>query len=409
MCICLLNNGRQCYELFSSIPEEVRIHLHLSHLQHSKFIGRNASFYSFPNIFFPFINIFLVEYAGIGKLMFFFTCAVIVGQSIIFLSLKTDTFSGIFLGNLIFGIGSESMAPIINTFVSTVLANDDISACLSVVSAFSRLGSCLCYVVSPYICRKWGVLTVFQFALGFCSLALFCAANCFLAHRKYLKIYPAHFEASNKLARTLDSLRTVFSHQKIVVLTFIFVFFANSYYGLVFFLSKILQQKYALTSKSAGLTIAMASLSSIVLLPLSGVLIDKMAVSRRHIIVATGASLACSFLLLGVSVQRFFVPVILHNAGYAFFGPSFWSCFRFILKEESCLYLAYCVTYGVCNLIYSLFMPFLGYCAVINPSYDLFFTILTTFILCGTLLALMLGDIGSRPKRVESISKVYPI
>lgn len=107
------------------------------------------SIYSFPNIVIPIFGGKLIDRYGKGKCLIVTTLLVFVGQTMQSFGAAGKSFHLLFLGRLIFGMGSETLFVVQAVYVNDWFKNQEISLAMGFASSFPNLLSFFSGIVVP--------------------------------------------------------------------------------------------------------------------------------------------------------------------------------------------------------------------------------------------------------------------
>lgn len=92
-----------CYDMPSLMETQLIEHFKVTNTKYSLMY----SFYSMPNIIFPFFGGYLCDKIGTSKLLLFASIAGTLGQTIVFIGAALENFYVMLFGRFLFGTGSE--------------------------------------------------------------------------------------------------------------------------------------------------------------------------------------------------------------------------------------------------------------------------------------------------------------
>ena len=359
----------------------------MSDVSHKIFVGKLAFGYTFPNIVFPILgNKLIGKLGGMGNVMQLMATLILLGQSILFFSLCTNSTCGIFIGYMIYGMGAESMGAFSNSFISMCIANDSNRSFLLAISAsMGRLGSSLVFLISPHLALNFGVYNCF-FSTFLVSIV------CFLCSLRCRYVFQSNQQETELNARLLSSLHFIprtnesksRNSRNLRLLCCAFICIVNAYYPLSWNLTRILISNFSFSSKETGMTMGFSCLLCIILLPLVGYLVDRLHLNRKYLMVANSIIMGLSCILLRLEALPV-VAVSLIGCNYAVFASCFWSGISIIVGETR--ELCNISNYAVCasNFISSFIMPIASYLTLLDKKFHLLLEVLLFSILLGIL------------------------
>jgi len=129
------------------------------------------SVYSYPNVILAFFGGFIVDkVTGVRVGAGIFCGLILVGQIIFSLAIQNKLYWLAVCGRFIYGLGGESLTVAQNTFTARWFEGKKLATAFGLVVAFSRIGTSVNFIVTPYFTRL-GVPFSVWFGTEMCMLS----------------------------------------------------------------------------------------------------------------------------------------------------------------------------------------------------------------------------------------------
>lgn len=132
------------------------------------------SLYSFPNTVLPFFGGILVDRLGVRTMCFLTVSLALVGHVIVAVGLQARSWAAMWVGRIVFGIGTESLCVAQRLLVIAWFSGAELAMAMGVILAFGRFGS----VLNDNISALFGapvVVNAYWVGVGLCGVSVLCA------------------------------------------------------------------------------------------------------------------------------------------------------------------------------------------------------------------------------------------
>lgn len=326
--------------------------------------GVLQSVYSFPNIVLPLIGGMFLDRIGFRIAIMVLAGLVLSGQAIFSIGIASKQFWLMIIGQLIFGIGGESLNVASSSLVAVWFKNREMAFAMGTTITVSRVGSAFAMLTQPYFethhTIAWG--TFFAFCIVCCSFL--CATLCGWLdkraddHDKKNGLPPAVPEAeevSLALVKKFGSYFWLLSISCVAVYVSVFPFLKVTATP---FLVSHLPQSIPLDDRIVqGPAIAsLITIVSAVCSPIAGLFIDRVGM-RPFWVCSSAFVLACIFITFAaypVCVNascKSALSAIVAFIGFplALYGAALWTTVPLVV-ETNCVGTAYGLITAVQNL-----------------------------------------------------------
>lgn len=326
--------------------------------------GVLQSVYSFPNIVLPLIGGMFLDRIGFRIAIMALCGLVLSGQIIFSIGILSKQFWLMIIGQLVFGIGGESLNVASSSLVAVWFKNREMAFAMGTTITVSRIGSAFAMFTQPYFETHYSIAagTLFAFCVVGCSFM--CATLCGWLDKKaddhdkkngLPPAVPDAEEVSLALVKKFDSYFWLLSISCVAVYVSVFPFLKITATP---FLVTHLPQSIPLTERrQQGPAIAaLITIVSAVASPIAGLFIDRVGM-RPFWVCSSAFVLACIFITFAaypVCVHascEVFLSVLVAFIGFplALYGAALWTVVPLVV-EANCVGTAYGLITAVQNL-----------------------------------------------------------
>jgi MFS family permease len=319
------------------------------------------SVYSYPNIILPFISgIIIDQVLGVRWSSLLFICCILVGDCLFALGINLKIYGLAVAGRAIFGLGGESLTVAQNTYVLKWFSRSETAWIFGLVVGFSRVGTSVNFIVSPYLSDVGIPLTIW-FGAGVCFVSfVMCIVACILdryaentideqraeilaqldpADQQFVKEEDLKHEPLNDEIRLTDVLHFPFTVFLLVLITAFFYVGILTFYTVA---QNIITNNTRFTDpNTADLFISIPSFVAIVGSPFFGYWIDRVGRSIYWVIGAGCMVLIghTAFILMAYEVEFTLamtpIPVMIWiGVGYSMGASAVWPMLPLLVKKS---------------------------------------------------------------------------
>lgn len=311
-------------------------------------IGIAYSVYSIAAIFSVFLGGLLIDRIGTRRASLLFSSLIVLGA--FFVAVAGNIYT-IYIGRVIFGIGSESLVVCQSAILARWFKGKELALAFGISLTLSRLGTILSFNIEASIAEKFGN---FRYALWaaflFCVLSLFSNLVYYFLDRfgsKVLNLREAGSEDKIRLKEIKD-LPSSYWMIVFLCLTFysaIFPFtslstdFFNSKWGIPLslkesgsaFISSIINFFKGIFTTAGGIT-SIIMIASAIFAPIFGRMVDKLG--RRVSIILFGSALMIpAYILMGFTNIYPVFPMLILGISFSLVPAALWPSVPLIVKE----------------------------------------------------------------------------
>jgi len=160
------------YDNPSALNKEIQKHCAASDFDYD--FNMLYSAYSIPNIVLPLILGVGVDRVGVRWAIAALAVCVMVGHAVVSLGLQSCSWSMMWQGRVIFGIGGESMQIAQTVLLFKWFKGKEVALALGLNISVARAGSVLNDVLSPWTASHYGLPAAFWLGTAFCTLSAAC-------------------------------------------------------------------------------------------------------------------------------------------------------------------------------------------------------------------------------------------
>jgi len=239
-------------------------------------------------------------------------------------------------GRFFFGMGAETVYVAQNTIIVQWFHDKELALAMALCVSAGRLGTFLTFNVNVSAVNYFGRWEVALWLGGALSVLAVVAALVYCAFDRYAEKVLKSDEPEE--AATLEPVGLELSQvMKFPAVFWIICLVVTVYYSVVFpFQSTavgLFTLKYGYDKKRAGEIISFLPLTSLILSPLFGIVVDKMG--KRVILVILGLLLVMgSFLMLALTTLTPIISVVGIGIAYALVPAALWPCIPYIIEPE---------------------------------------------------------------------------
>lgn len=152
--------------------------------QLNEYFGRPSNFefqfnllytlYAAPNVVLPFVGGYFVDRVGVRVCLVIFCSFVCLGQLIFALGVQTKSWSVMFLGRFVFGLGGESFSVGQSALLSDWFRGGELALAFGVSFALCKLGTVINNVVTSGLTDSVGIAFAVWFGLIICGVSMAC-------------------------------------------------------------------------------------------------------------------------------------------------------------------------------------------------------------------------------------------
>uniref|UniRef100_A0A1B6D2G0 Lysosomal dipeptide transporter MFSD1 n=2 Tax=Clastoptera arizonana TaxID=38151 RepID=A0A1B6D2G0_9HEMI len=347
--MCILGFGSYfCYDNPGALQDNFIKDMGLSTTQFTLLY----SWYSWPNVVLCFIGGFLIDRVfGIKFGTILYAGIVVLGQIIFAYGAYTNSFLITILGRFIFGIGGESLAVAQNNYAVVWFMGKELNTVFGLQLSFARVGSTVNIVVmeplydwvanyfSGYQCLGVSLFI----ATSTCIMSLFCAIFLGMLHNKPKETLTV--EKNNETVRITDvkDFNITFWLITVICIAYYVAIFPLIALGKVFF-----ERKFGLDSVHAGYANSLLYLTSAVLSPISGFIIDKCGRNVCWVFISILVTIIGHSMLAFTFINPF-ISMSIIGISYSMLAAALWPLVAYIIPHYQ-LGTAYGVAQAVQNL-----------------------------------------------------------
>jgi len=312
-------------------------------------IGIAYSAYSIAAIFSVFLGGLLVDRIGTRKASLLFSSLIVFGAFIVAVAGNIYT---IYIGRVIFGIGSESLVVCQSAILARWFKGKELALAFGISLTLSRLGTILSFNIEASIAEKFGSFrSALWAAFLFCVFSLLAnLAYYFLDSfgSKVLKLREASSEEKIRLEE-IKELPSSYWMAVFLCLTFysaIFPFtslstdFFNSKWGIPLSLqeggsgliSSIINFFKGIFKTAGGIT-SIIMIASAIFAPIFGRMVDKIG-KRVSILILGSAMMIPTYILMGFTNIYPAFPMIFLGISFSLVPSALWPSVPLIVREE---------------------------------------------------------------------------
>ncbi len=312
-------------------------------------IGIAYSAYSIAAIFSVFLGGILVDRIGTRRASLLFSSLIVLGAFIV--AVAGDIYT-IYIGRVIFGIGSESLVVCQIAILARWFKGKELALAFGISLTLSRLGTILSFNTEASIAEKFGGFrSALWAAFLFCVLSLMSNFAYYFLDKFGSKVLNLRESASGEKVRLKEIKELPSSYWTIVFLclTFysaIFPFtslstdFFNSKWGIPLslsgertgFLWSIINFFKGIFTTAGGIT-SIIMIASAILAPIFGRMVDK--IGRRVSILLFGSAMMIpTYLLMGFTNVYPAFPMVVLGLSFSLVPSALWPSVPLIVREE---------------------------------------------------------------------------
>ncbi len=312
-------------------------------------IGIAYSAYSIAAIFSVFLGGILVDRIGTRKASLIFSTLIVIGAFIVAVAKNIYM---IYIGRVIFGIGSESLVVCQSSILARWFKGKELALAFGISLTLSRLGTILSFNIEASIAERFGGFrSALWAALLFCLLSFLSNLVYFFMDKFGSKIMNLREASSEEKIRLKEIRELPSSYWWIVILclTFYSAIFPFTSLSTDFFHTKW-KIPLSLQNGESGLIEALSSffkgifttaggitsiimIASAVLAPIFGRMVDKIG-KRASILIFGSALMIPTYLIMGFTNLYPAFPMIILGISFSLVPAALWPSVPVIVKEE---------------------------------------------------------------------------
>jgi nitrate/nitrite transporter NarK len=362
ICSCILFGTYYAYDIPAAL--NVPLEKYLATPNYQYYLQLFYSLYSIPNIILPFFGGLLIDKFGERRLLLFLSLCVTIGHLLFAFGVQFKWYMSMLIGRFIFGIGGESLAVLQSHITSRWFLHEELAFALGWNICVGRLGSVFNDLITPQICKYFGVVPATWFGLLMCLFSFGCA---FL-----LSTFqgPQHTPTGSQKNRIFS--QTTFPIGFWILNGIILTIYTTMVPFNTIHAAFLEYKFYPGDSIKSAQVMSVPDTVSALIVPFVGSFIDHYGHRSKTLIVS-------SFLLLIVHAIFFSIPVnsqmspvpllILLGTAYSLMTTT-WSCIPLIVHTDF-IATAFGISTCVCNLSLAIFPILIAHLTVIDRTYSL--------------------------------------
>jgi len=302
--------------------------------------GLLYSIYSFPNMILVFFGGILGDKIGLRLSSMIFVCFVFAGTVIVALApaLKGSVLSGtavfwvMFIGRLLFGMGSESLNVIQTSMTAQWFkGTTDLAFAMGLTLSMSRLGDFLAVALGATIAHVAGTYKATLWAgavlcgISFVSTIVYGLLD--KPAEKYFNrvVDPTENELNFKAVRYFDV--------RFWLVSFVCLSFYSGVLPFVAISSAFLHDKYHYSTLKAGWISSIVILASMILSPILGKFLDKVG-HRPYFVVLGSLVIVPAHLVLAFTDITPVLPIIFIGLAFSLVPSALWPSVPLLIKDR---------------------------------------------------------------------------
>eukprot|EP00804_Cyclotella_cryptica_P002129 CCRYP_006549-RA/>CCRYP_006549-RA protein AED:0.02 eAED:0.02 QI:208/1/1/1/1/1/3/273/614 len=188
LCCTLMSANYYAYDIPSALHQQIQTYMPPSPNFETKF-NLLYTAYSFPNTILPLFGGNTVDKYGAPKCQTIFAIAVFVGSSLLSFGVSSQSWSAMYFGRFVFGLGAESLSVAQSTVLSEWFEGKEVAFAMGIALSVSRLGSIWNNLVSPKVAnaKNGGVEAAFWLGAMLTSISVVMGCCIMLVDRRATK------------------------------------------------------------------------------------------------------------------------------------------------------------------------------------------------------------------------------
>ncbi|KAJ3131007.1 hypothetical protein HK100_007007 [Physocladia obscura] len=172
---CMLMFGNfYAYDLPASLNKPLQSYLNVTDEPYQYQLNLLYSLYSLPNIIIPFFGGYLVDRFGTKRLMTFLSFLVCVGQLLFTFGVTYRNFFIMQTGRIVFGLGGESLSVAQTRITAKWFKGKELAFALGINISVSRLGTVLTDFLSPFLAFSVSIPVALWAGFMMCLISMAC-------------------------------------------------------------------------------------------------------------------------------------------------------------------------------------------------------------------------------------------
>jgi MFS family permease len=290
--------------------------------------GLFYSYASIPNLVMVLLGGLLVDRIGVRKAGLLFSALSCIGVT---LTAAGPTLGLMLAGRLVAGIGAESMIVAVNATLAKWFRGRELALALGLEIAMVRLGNLASLNLGVYAFERTGS---WRAALWLAAVLVLSSFVVYVVFGRLDKATERHFEAGG-LAPQADAFRIrdlvqfspSFWYITLLCVTFYSVVYPFMAFSVVFF-----QKKYGMTAVQGSAYGSLIFLSTMVLTPLFGLMVDRIG-KRATVLMLGSVALIPVFLTLGLTSLPPLVPMLVLGVSDSVVPAALWSAIPLVVNQ----------------------------------------------------------------------------
>lgn len=363
--MCLVSLGScYCYDNPAALHDAIVNELKISNTVFTSFY----SWYNWPNVLLCLFGGILIDWLGRRYSVCLFSFIVLCGQLTFALGALCTRVHLMQLGRVIFGIGGESLGTVTNTFLASWFLNKELNFAFGFMLSFTRMGSSLnMYLTRPlydaldkYYHGSHLVGLTLLILVSACAVSFIAASALALLDRHRDRTTRANDGNRQRSSNSRTNLSLIFQLPvQLYLLTLVIVCFYVAVFPFISIGVKFFELRYDMSAKMAGFLDSCVFISSAMLAPIVGAVVDKIGRNLTFLSCAIVGTILSHSLMAFTFIPPV-IPMVMFGLSYTVMTAFLWPLIVLIVPQAN-IGTAYGLTFSIQNLGMALMNMSSGY------------------------------------------------